>query len=222
MYNDTTIEKKSSCCCGISWSAIISGSVVGIGLCFLFHLLTSGIGLTSMTQTVGGTQVLVAAVLLWLYLGNYLIFFISGWVTGKLARRHCSHACTGLLYGFMAWAVALIISMALFAQVSSQNTIEIFPSMNSVTLENRTLGARASGAAAVVPPESANKKAVIVDHNTQDVIQKVGVVNLAIFLVFFSGALGGAIGGYYALRYGKDKCDNDTRCGGNTTTTIRG
>lgn len=211
MYNET-IEKKSSSCCRISWSAIISGAVVGVGLCFLFHLLTSGIGLSAMTKTVGGTQVLVASVLLWLYLGNYFIFFLSGWVTGKLARPYCSHPCTGLLYGFMAWSLTLIFSMVLFAHVSDKSTIEIIPSMHSTTMEERMVMAN---------PDTSNKKATVIDNDTQEAIQKVGIANLAIFLVFLSGALGGAIGSYYALRYGKDRCD-DKHCGNdNTTTGIR-
>lgn len=40
---------------------------------------------------------------------------------------------------------------------------------------------------------------------TQHTIQKIGFADLAIFLVFFSGALGSTVGGFYAKKYEKKK-----------------
>lgn len=172
----------------ICWSSVISGSLVAIGLVFLFCLLTEGLGLTSATRTEGSTEILVFAVLAWLFVGSYVVFFMSGYVTGKIARTHCERSCHGLLYGFMSWALAIIVCIMLVTPMTQSKNIL----MIKTTTQSEVIA---------TPNEQQSNNNEIMTPATQHEVHKVGLATLAAFLIFFAGALGSSLGGYYAIQY---------------------
>jgi len=184
----------------ICWSSIISGSLVAIGLVFLFCLLTEGLGLSSATRTEGGTEILVFAVLAWLFVGSYVVFFISGYVTGKVARPHCEHSCHGLLYGFMSWALAIIVSIMLVTPMTQSKSILMIKTTQAevITTPNEQ-------------QSNNNNNNELMTPATQQEVHKVGLATLAAFLVFAAGALGSSLGGYYAIQYYKKEDDQIRR-----------
>jgi hypothetical protein len=88
----------------VRWGGVVAGALVAVGLSFLFHLLTIGIGFTGM--------------LIWSLVGSFVIFFFSGSIAGRAASAHCERCCGGIVPGFLVWCLALLISIAMMTQIA--------------------------------------------------------------------------------------------------------
>ena len=177
----------------VSWTAIFGGAFAAIGLLFLFNLLSLGLGLTTPTFLNQDMTTLAIPAFIWLFVGGYIILFVAGWVTGKIARHHLEKPCAGFLHGFLAWSLALIISVLVImplAPSSSGMLPKNTPLVNIIATEN----------------VSAKDKVVIVE--TQKMQQKVGVATLSTFFIFLAGALGCSFGAYFAMKCRR----SDTEC----------
>lgn len=180
-------------CKHLSWYAVWVGALVALGLTFLFNLLTVGIGLTLYTVDDQGMQVIRWSGLAWMFVGGYIMLFIAGWCTGKqICNGFSFHPCNGILHGFMAWTVYLIISVILFS---------FFIEATSTTLMknaffNITLGSNANPTSSTPNP---------------DAVQTMGLATLSTFLLFAIGALGSCIGAYCGIKASQEchKCDGN-------------
>jgi ABC-type multidrug transport system fused ATPase/permease subunit len=106
----------------ISWSAVISGALVAIGLSFLLNIFTISIGLTAYTNSPDGNKVLVIGGYIGIVLCAMVSMFISGWVSGFLGHykfnlRECFNIKISILHGFSSWCISLILSICLMANV---------------------------------------------------------------------------------------------------------
>jgi hypothetical protein len=70
----------------ISWSAILAGALVGIGLSFLLNLFSIAMGLSFVSTTKEGLLTLVVSGLIGLVAGTIFVSFSSGFTAGYLCR----------------------------------------------------------------------------------------------------------------------------------------
>lgn len=204
MLNETCVTSQnqdcatysSKCTKCISWTAIFVGAFVAVGLGFLLHLLTTGLGLTLFTTSTAGLTTLAVGTFIWLFLASYFSMFLSGYITGTLVRYQLVSKCAGALHGFVSWAVALIIALILASHV----------------------GMGAGNASRVVQPLQTVPvvQVVTVDNNgnvTKDAEKSAnatGIGLLAVFFIFFVGATGSVMGGYFGVRHGDYCHEKDT------------
>jgi len=178
----------------ISWSATIVSALVLIGLSFLLYLLTIGLGLSAFTLDRNGQISLAIGGLIWLIVTSYFVAFLSGWIAGLLTRTYnFANSYSGILHGFSAWCLALIITVALFSQsLTAALGSPAYYSINKptdITQNNLT------------STSMENTGYFSAEEN----INKFGVGVLAIFFIFLSGALGNSIGGYLGSNYHSPK-----------------
>lgn len=183
-------------CKHLSWYAVWVGALVALGLTFLFNLLTLGLGLSLYTVNEQGMQTIRWGVLAWMFVGSYILLFISGWSAGKqICNGFSFHPCNGILHGFMSWVLYLMISVFLFSFFIEAATT----ALTKNAFINITLGQGTSqGINTPVP--------------NQEAVQNVGIATLSTFLLFAIGALGSCIGAYCGIRASKechDKCHGD-------------
>jgi len=203
MHNNECIQHDCHCDCHttsrISWSAIIAGAILAVGLSFLFHLLTVGIGLSSVTRTEKGIEILVISILAWSFVGSYIIYFISGWVAGDIARPHCASPWKGMFYGFLVWALALLISTIFMTQITGLTSSVLKTSVVRVETAS-AVSVNAPAARKAYNPHNPSNPNVI-NEEAKEVAEGTGIASLAAFVLFLAGALGGTFGGYYGLKY---------------------
>ncbi|MDO5714315.1 MAG: YrzE family protein, partial [Tissierellia bacterium] len=88
----------------LSWGSILAGVITFLAIFLLFSLITSAIGLggfdpTSRNPVTGvGTGMAI-----WTVISLLISLFAGGFVAGLAARR------TGLLHGFLTWALSVIL-----------------------------------------------------------------------------------------------------------------
>ena len=56
-------------------------------------------------------------------IGVIASMFVAGWLTGYLSKRHCQECHLGALYGFLAWTVALLITVLIVSQVQQYMSV---------------------------------------------------------------------------------------------------
>jgi len=184
-----------------SWNAIFSGTLMALGLTFLFNLLTEAIGLSLFTQNPSGKMMLTFAGFAWILIGIYIILFLSGWVTGRIVHhRHSLHGANGCLHGFLVWTAYLIISLFALTYMASDSAAALLrtTTVNSqINSEVTTLSATES------TDDSSNART----KNTQETksVHKIGLETFATFFIFLVGAIGCCVGACYGIRESR-KC----------------
>lgn len=207
----------------LSWSGVIAGALVAIGLTFLFNILTTGLGLSLYTKNDQGMQALTVAGLIWLILGVYFIFFFAGWVAGKVAARnltcdgyHGRHCGGGFIHGFLTWTLYLILSLLILSHIGEATSLRFFRSSftsvgsdmdtTTTTKIESNVGANAKSGEAVIERSS---KAIDSNIMTKD-IHQLGWVTLTTFFIFALGALGACIGACCAISHCKKKYEEES------------
>lgn len=111
----TDCEHDDHFCKGryISWSAIVIGALVGIGLSFLLNVFGIAIGLSAFNAASTGATTMAIGGFIGMIIGTIASMFMAGWVTGYLSRTFSFHRNLGVLYGFSAWCLALVITIVL-------------------------------------------------------------------------------------------------------------
>jgi len=190
----------------ISWSAVITGGLVGIGLTFLLNLFSTAIGLSVFAATKEGIITLVIGGFLGMLIGVIAALFVSGWIAGYLGRINCSNRQIGALYGFLAWCVTLL------------TTVTLTTNMNQfVTTYHTSLTSSGSTMITTTMNEPASMNMQKTHVNPKNEMQSTGTVNtekahemgvslLITFFLFLIGALSSSFGGYYGF-----KNSNETR-----------
>lgn len=186
----------------ISWGAIISGTLIAIGLSFLLNLFSSATGLAVFNNSPEGITTLAVSGFIGLLIGSIIIMFFSGWVTGYLAKNSSSHSCTGALYGLIAWCLALALTAILTVSMGNMltenlRTITTNKIINSIdTMNNNSSIITNQDNDADQQTNQANRA-----ENSANIL---GEMSLIVFALFFSGAIAMTLGGYYGMRFGKD------------------
>ena len=206
--NDTTyISTESPKTCRpykhfrfFSWSAVFAGALVGVGLGFLFNLLNLALGFFVLTTETGkDIDTLAIGGLIWLVVCGIITMFLAGWVAGKVARCCYYKRSVGLVHGFCAWVVALIITFVMLAHLgvflhggsAVAQTAANYSSTSSPTkVVNQSVGTVSS------PVKGTTNDKLVVDQKSSEVSSK-GTFGL--FLIFFVGAVSSCIGGLLGI-----------------------
>lgn len=192
----------------LSWTAIVAGAFVAIGISFLFDLFGMGIGLSaySVTTTQTGANALAFGGYVAMVLAGMIAMFAGGWVSGYIGRPTCIQGCHGILYGFITWCLALILSFILVAYAADFMTFQYRALTNSnisnfTTTSNTAMpsfsptGRNAAGAA-----NTGGGRNTEVNVNDEQAAKETAKTVLMLFLLFFAGALASAFGGYTAVK----------------------
>jgi hypothetical protein len=185
----------------ISWSAIIIGAFVGIGLGFLLNLFSIAIGLSLIKTAQDGVVTLAIGGFIGLLIGVIASMFTAGFAAGYVARPYCTKNL-GVVYGFVSWCLALILAMMLTTHltqhVSAYTNFVTKPSLEITSTNKATT-------AAVTETKKANSPAVTI--NSQNVTtQALGMTAFLIFVLFSAGALASSLGGYCGMSCRSDEC----------------
>jgi hypothetical protein len=112
---------------GVSWGAVIGGAFVAAAFYLILLALGAGFGLSAVSpwSNVGASASTVgAAAIVWLILIEVIASALGGYLTGRL-RTKWALIHTDEVYfrdtanGFLAWAVALVISVTLLASAAA-------------------------------------------------------------------------------------------------------
>lgn len=101
----------------IKWSAIFSGAVIGVGLNFLCNLLALGISLSSFSMDSSGNLSFSVFGFLGFCISAVLAMFVTGWVAGRASPPQNLSIYWGVMYGFLAWSLLLIITIILITNM---------------------------------------------------------------------------------------------------------
>lgn len=183
----------------MSWSAVVVGAFVALGLSFLINLFGIAIGLSAFTTTSEGILTLAIGGYVGMLIGIIAIMYFSGWVAGYLGRAHCFGKYSGALYGFTAWCVALILMILLASQTAQFVSANFYSLTNSdvevVRLVNVDVSAQS------VTSADRNSKAAKAEMKREEIAENktakaIGQSLFMMFALFFVGAISSAIGGY--------------------------
>ena len=117
--SETSVRSESHSS-GVSWAAVIGGAFVTAALSLILLALGTGLGFSSVSpwSNVGASASTVGtAAILWLVLMQIMSSSMGGYLAGRL-RTKWSGIHTDEVYfrdtahGFLAWAVALVITAA--------------------------------------------------------------------------------------------------------------
>lgn len=172
-----TCKHHNHCLC-LSWKPIIAGAIAAIGFSFILNLFSVAIGLTAFNTNSEGVENLVLGGLMATALGILVAMFASGYIAGYLGRAYCVHRHLGALYGFLAWCLALLVSIFIAAHV--QNYISFYTHFISGT----TMSLNSNATPTVNVPAA-----------------KVVVSAYIVFCLFFLGAFASAFGGHCGMRH---------------------
>src|SRR3984885_11803428 len=121
---EPTSEARSS---GVSWGAVIGGAFVAAAFYLILLALGAGLGLSAVSpwSNVGASASTIGGMaIVWLILIEIISSGLGGYLTGRL-RTKWALIHTDEVYfrdtanGFLAWAVALVISVTLLASAAA-------------------------------------------------------------------------------------------------------
>lgn len=178
----------------VSWTAILVGALVGLGLSFLLNLFGVAIGL-SMTTTQQGVVSFAVGGFLGLLIGAVASMFIAGFVAGFLGRACVVNRHLGVLYGFTTWCVMLVLTALLTLPVNRFiGTYSGFISTpSSVHVENNSV---------VVANEVTNDTTTVSNNAQKDL----ALATFFVFVLFFIGAFSSCAGGYFGMVCDENCC----------------
>jgi hypothetical protein len=128
-----TNEARTS---GVSWAAVIGGAFVAAALSLILLALGTGLGFSSVSpwSNVGvSASTIGTAAIVWLILMQIISSAMGGYLAGRL-RTKWAHIHTDEVYfrdtahGFLAWAVALVITAAFLASAAALMVGDTFSS----------------------------------------------------------------------------------------------
>jgi hypothetical protein len=203
MLKENSQHKKA---CGIdclSWTSVFAGTLVAIGLSFLFNLFGLAVGLSAYSTAPEGHTMLVAGGYLGMVASVMISMFIGGWVSGYLGKEQCSNKKFGILYGFITWCITLILSIFITAHVGQFITIQ-----QSALAHNELMVKLSTNVSHSMSTSTKTENMSTLDMNNahhMNALSKkethaIGGSLLLTFLLFLAGAIMSAYGGYRGIR----------------------
>jgi hypothetical protein len=124
--NETLAVNEASSS-GVSWAAVIAGGFVTAALSLILLALGAGLGLSSNSlgsNTGVSATTLGTAAIVWLILMQLMSSSMGGYLAGRLRTKWASVHTDEVYFrdtahGFLAWAVALVITAAFLASAAA-------------------------------------------------------------------------------------------------------
>jgi uncharacterized membrane-anchored protein YitT (DUF2179 family) len=178
----------------LNWSAVFAGGLVGVGLGFLLHLFGIAIGLSAYSLNPNGAYIVTIGGLIGLIIGAIASMGAAGYVAGHLGTYHHCQCHGGIIYGFLAWSMVLVLSALLVMPMTryvSYYKANLIPNH----IASVQAGIYSSHAVATQNP---------VKSVANKVLGPVTPTDLAwggwlLFSLFFIGALASCIGAYCGM-----------------------
>lgn len=200
----TTTNQMCKKYCGIkciSWSPIIIGAFIAIGLSFLLNLFSTAIGLSIYKMSPEGISKLTIGGMLGFAIGIIASMFFAGWVAGYLGRSHCNKKYCGGLYGFTTWCLALILMIILALPFSRFITNYTHYLSNSVVTTT------------ISTSENTSKTTASVTVPNEEALGDLSKGAFVLFIMFFLGALASTCGGHIGvIACQNSECCNSCKC----------
>ena len=186
----------------ICWSAIFVGALVGVGLGFLLNLFSIAIGLSVVTINKEGAVALAIGGLIGVAIAVIASMITAGYAAGYLGRRYCPKRNLGILYGFITWSVALLLSATIMAHASQ------YVSAYAHTIAGPTV--------MISSPDTNGLRTLTVESTTSTVGKEQPVAKVIVspgnlscgafilFGLFFIGALSTCVGACWAMTCERD------------------
>lgn len=184
----------------ISWSAILAGALVGVGLGFLLNLFGVAIGLSAFSMTDGGPATLAVGGLLGIIISTIVAMYCAGFTSGYLGRLYVPRRNIGIIYGFTTWSVALILSAVLTTYVGTYvNTYS-----TSVTQQTVVVTTSPSTAKAVSSKKHSDEDVTTV--TAKEATGGMAIGAFVVFVLFFIGALASCFGAHCGMTCRREEC----------------
>ena len=203
VMHDHSTQQLSSYMCNlkrISWTAVIVGALVGIGLSFLLNLFSIAIGLSIVTTTQAGMVSLAIGGFLGLLIGTLISMFTAGFAAGYLGRPYCVKRNLGVVYGFTTWCLALVLTALLTSHIghyaAAYSSFITHPT-SIVDVNNTTMP--------TAHQATTSAKISAASGNVEAATNNLGISSFLVFVLFFVGALASCFGGHFGM-YSKKDC----------------
>ena len=202
--------RTEDCARQISWTAILVGAFVGLGLSFLLQAFSVATGLSFVTTDKAGMTTLAVGGFVGLIIGSVACMFTAGFVSGHLGQRYNIKRNLGAVYGFTTWSVMLVLLVLLASHMFRYVNVYTNFVSNPNTASMQWDGHRADRHLAMTEKnevrESKNNEVKAVDTETKEAANKLGIASMLIFALFFIGAISCTYGGHCGMRC---VCKND-------------
>ena len=181
--------------CGIdciSWSAIIVGAFLSLGLSFLLNLFSTAIGLSVYHFTEQGMGTLAVGGVIGLAIGSIVVLYFSGWVAGFLGRNRCCNKSCGCLYGIATWCLGLVL-LILLANFTGHFLVNFISFLVYPTY--------LTGHIVDAATTEAIKAHVLNPGALSDILSGTSAAgSFAVFILFFLGAIACTYGGHCGIQ----------------------
>ena len=146
---------------GVSWGAVFGGAFVAAAFYLILLALGAGLGLSAVSpwSNIGASASTVgSAAIIWLILMQIIASALGGYLTGRLRTRWALIHTDEVYFrdtanGFLAWAVALVISVTFLASAAASMVVPTFSTavfaLSSAELTLGTVCCRTSARIAV-------------------------------------------------------------------------
>ena len=112
---------------GVTWSAIIAGGIAAAAVALILLILGAGLGLTVISPWTGSgvsATTLGVGTIIWLIVTQWISAGLGGYLTGRLRTKWVNVHTHEVFFrdtahGFLAWALASVMSAALLASAVS-------------------------------------------------------------------------------------------------------
>lgn len=203
MQNETII-KTSECyktsVTRICWSAILAGAIVGVGLGFILNLFGMAIGLSAYSSSPNGAEIIAIGGVIGLLIGTIATMGTAGFVAGYVSRFQSCYCHGGVLYGFITWSIALILSILLLGPLTnyiSSYEKNLSPSFAPVEVSNTVVGNNV-----IAGEKNNNSPGVSIQA------KHLAWSGWVLFILFFIGAFSSCIGACCGMKCKKEEIRN--------------
>lgn len=185
----------------VSWSAVVAGAFVGLGIMFLLNIFSVAIGLSVFPTTDAGGLALAVGGLIGAIIGSFAAMFVAGWVSGYLGRPFCMKRNLGVLYGFITWSL-IIIATALLATTIGHYIV----SYVNFIANPASFSGNGADAVAILTPQA--RSGMVINITANNIVVNV----LVLFALFYISALGACFGGHYGMTT-RCRSEDNVDCG---------
>lgn len=204
--DSTTYYGKYSLLKSMSWSAVLAGAVIGVGISYILNLFAMSLGLTVFGTTTTSPNTIMIGGFIGLLLIAILSMGTAGWIAGYLGRPRSLHRDFGALYGFTAWCAALVLTVLLsanFGKIISYNLAPLQnPSYVLTSVDGNNImsapNSSVTNATAIntLTPTTTNQNVV----NAQDAAKNLALTTFLAFVLAFISGIASCIGGHLGFR----------------------
>ena len=184
----------------IHWAAIFAGSFVGVGLGFLLNIFSMAIGLSAYTATPDGASVIAIGGVAGLLIGVIASMGMAGFVTGYLSRFYHCYCHGAVIYGFVTWSLALMLSVLLIIPMS--HYISFYERNLNPSLVPTQISAAETG------DSTASQKNIPANKEMTPSPKHQAMGGWILFIIFFLGAFSTCIGACCGMRC---KCEKEEK-----------